>query len=47
MLINITTDPPSRLVTLGTEIEFGVLGPQVVVGKTISTTDHDYCYMYV
>ncbi|KAI1129745.1 Di-copper centre-containing protein [Nemania abortiva] len=40
-------EPPSPNVTLNTTIEFSVLGPQVAVGKTVSTTDNDYCYMYV
>ncbi|KAI0198165.1 Di-copper centre-containing protein [Astrocystis sublimbata] len=40
-------DPPSANVTLNTVMDFGVLGPQVKVGKTVSTTDHDFCYMYV
>ncbi|KAI1149682.1 Di-copper centre-containing protein [Nemania diffusa] len=40
-------EPPSPNVTLDTEIDFSVLGPQVAVRKIVSTTDNDYCYMYV
>ncbi|KAJ8121953.1 hypothetical protein O1611_g9966 [Lasiodiplodia mahajangana] len=39
--------PPSPNVTLDTKIDFSVLGPQVAVRKTVSTTDNNYCYMYV
>lgn len=47
ILILVISEPPSPNVTLDTEIDFSVLGPQVAVRKIVSTTDNDYCYMYV
>jgi tyrosinase len=43
----VVSDPPSANVTLDTDIDFGVLGPQKAVGKIVSTIENDFCYMYV